>query len=362
MLKAFIRLAFFLIPVTAAHAQVSISVQEPPSGMVQKTQLWNLSLINSGNNPLSVTIGITVVDALDNQPLLTAFSRPITITKGVKILRDSDVAPVDYTYVSTGFGRLMDTFLPVGTYNICYSVYTMTKGVETPLAENCINIEVQPLSPPQLTMPSDSAEIQNLYPQFSWIPPTPLTLFTDLNYELLVTEVADYQTPAIAMQENLPVYNARRLTAVVSNYPSSWKSLDTGKVYAWRIIAKNGENFAAQSEVWTFRIRKEKQEQLSPTGNAYIELKGNKVNVSTGIIPDNILGIKYYSYDKAHESNIRFMNERGEVVKEMKRKIEYGNNFFVFKLDHSFSKETTYFIEITDLQTAVHRASFRMSN
>lgn len=362
MSKALIYLGFLFFAFVHSNAQVSISLQEPPRGIVQKTQLWNLSLINAGNNPVNITIGITIVDINDNQPLLTAFSRPISVGKGVKLIRASDVSPIDYTYVSAGFNRLADAFLPVGNYSVCYAAYTIEKETEILLSENCINIEVQPLSPPLLTMPQDSSSLQNPYPQFSWLPPAPITLFSDLNYELLVTEVRDDQTAGAAIQENIPVYNARRLNTVVSNYPSSWKSLDTGKVYAWRIIAKNGESFAAQSEVWTFRITKEKPEKLVPAGNAYIELKANDPSVSTGVIPDNVLGVKYYSYDKSHETIIRFLNGRGETVKEVKKIIDYGNNFLVFRLDNSFSKETTYFIEITDRQTSVHKASFSISN
>lgn len=362
MYKVFIRLAFLVLPIAGANAQVSISMLEPPSGIVQKTQLWNLSLIYSGNSPVNVIIGMTVMDINDNQPLLTAFSRSISLVKGVKILRVADVSPIDYQHVAPGFNRLMEAFIPVGGYRVCYTVYTVMKAMEYPLTETCINLEVQPLSPPQLTMPADAASLQNPYPQFSWLPPAPLTLFTDLNYDLLVTEVRDDQAPGAAIQENIPVYNARRLSAMVNNYPPSWKSLDTGKVYAWRIVAKNGESFAAQSEVWTFRITKEKPEKPIPAGNAYIELKGNSSNMSTGVIPDNVLGIKYYSYDKAHETSVRFLNGRGEIIKEIKKTIEYGNNFLVFRLDHAFSKETVYFIEITDLQTSLHKASFRISN
>lgn len=362
MNKLFIRLVFLCFPVFSVRAQVNIAVQEPPSGIVQKTQLWNLSLIYSGDNAVDVTIGLTLVDISDDQPVLTAYSRQITLTKGVKVIRAADVSPIDYTYASPGFNRPLDAFIPIGSYRACYTVYTVMKETEYPLAENCISLEVQPLSPPQLAMPADSAAIQNIYPQFSWLPPAPISLFTDLNYDLLVTEVRDDQTPGAAIQENLPVYNARRLTTVVNNYPASNKSLDTGKIYAWRIIAKNGESFAAQSEVWTFRVSKDQPEKPVPAGNAYIELKGNSSNVSTGVIPDNILGIKYYSYDRSHETTIKFFNEKREKIKELKRTVAYGNNFLVFRLDNSFNKETTYFIEVTDLQMSLHRASFRISN
>lgn len=360
-MRRLLYLASFCVWFFTSKAQVSVSLQEPPAGMVQRNQLWNLMLIYSGTASIDVTIGLSLVDITDNQPVLTAFTRPVTLTKGAKQLKAADVSPVDYTYISPAFSRLADAFLPIGNYQACYTVYDGTKEGAGVLAEDCIPINVQPLSPPQLTMPADSANIQTPYPQFSWLPPAPLILFSDLNYDLLVTEVRGDQTVLEALQENIPVYNMQRLTSMVSNYPSSNKSLDTGKVYAWKVIAKNGETFAAQSEVWTFKVAPEKPEPLAPFGGMYLKLRNDNGYTGTAVIPDNILGIKYYSYDKSHETVIRFLNERGEVIKEVKKMVEYGNNFMVFKLDHSFSKEATFFIEITDLQMSRYRTSFRMS-
>lgn len=93
----------------------------------------------------------------------------------------------------------------------------------------------------------------------------------------------------------------------------------------------------------------------------YLELKSDQAYSNTAIVPDNILGIKYYSYDRTHEAVIKFFNEKGDLVKEVKRTIEYGNNFLVFKLDQSYSADRTYFIELNDLQLAKYRTAFRMS-
>ena len=362
MYRRLLSVMLLVLLVATGKAQLSVSVQEPPAGIVQKKQLWNLALIYTGNDPITVTIGLTLVDVTDNQPALTAYTRPLTISKGVKQLKASDIEPVDYQYFSPAFGRLIDAFLPIGNYQACYTVYSNGKIERQILSENCIAIEVQPLSPPQLTMPMDSAAIQQAWPQFSWLPPAPVTLFNDLNYDLLVTEVRSDQTPGAAIQENLPVYNMRRLTTLVNNYPSSAKRLDTGRVYAWRIIAKNGEAFAAQSDVWTFRVTQEQPVKPAAFNGSYLEVKQGDGYTSTVMVTDEMLGIRYYSYDKSHESVIRFLNEKGEVIKDVKRTIDYGNNLMVFKLDHAFKKDVTYFIEITDLQMSHYRASFRMSN
>lgn len=352
---------FLVLLAVAGHAQISISVQEPPAGIVQKRQLWNVALINSGNNAIDVVVGLTLIDLSDNQPALTAFTRFITLNKGVKQLKATDVEPADYQYASPAFSRLTDALLPIGNYQACYTVYVNGKEEKFVLAENCIMLDIQPLSPPQLTMPVDAATIQNPWPQFSWLPPAPVTLFNDLNYDLLVTEVRPDQSAGAAIQENVPVYNVRRLTTMVNNYPSSNKTLDTGKVYAWRVIAKNGETFAAQSEVWTFRITQDAPKALTPANGVYLDLKSSGAYTSTTVIADNVLGIRFYSYDKSREAVIKFLNEKGEVIKEMKKTVEYGNNYMVFKLDHSFKKDNIYSIELTDLNMIPYRASFRMS-
>ena len=362
MYRRLLSAMLFVLLGAAGNAQLSVSVQEPPAGIVQKKQLWNLALIYSGNNPVSVMVGLTLVDMADNQPVLTAYTRPVTLIKGLRQLKAADIEPVDYQYFSPAMGRLGDALLPVGNFQACYTVYTDSKVERQVLSENCITIEVQPLSPPQLTMPADSATLQQSWPQFSWLPPAPVTLFNDLNYDLLVTEVRSDQTAGAAIQENMPVYNMRRLTTLVNNYPASAKRLDTGKVYAWRVIAKNGESYAAQSEVWTFRITPEQPVKPAPFSGTYIEVKQGSAYTSTIMVPDNMLGVRYYSYDKSHVSVVRFLDEKGEVVREVKRTIDYGNNLMVFRLDQAFKKDVTYFIEITDEQLSHYRASFSLSN
>jgi hypothetical protein len=347
----------------ASFGQVSLSVHEPPPGIVQKSQLWNLTLIYSGNTPLDVTIGLSLVDLKDNQPAMTAMTRPISLVKGIRQLKALDVSPVAYNYFSTAFdvSRMGDAFLPIGNYRACFTVSTANKDPEVVLFEDCINLEIQPLAPPQLNLPSDTSRVETSYPQFNWLPPVPLTLFSNLNYDLLIVEVQPGQTPEAAIQGNLPVYSALHLTTPVNNYPASYKSLDTGKVYAWRVIAKNGEAFAAQSDVWTFRIEKPKPAQLAPTKGAYLELRNDNGFSGTAIIPDNILGIKYYSYDKTHDASIKFFDDKGQLVKEMPQTIQYGNNFIALSLDNSFKKETTYFMELADLQGSRYRSSFRIA-
>src|SRR5450432_1685674 len=94
----------------AAVSQVSVALHEPPIGVVQKSQLWNITLVYSGNAPITVTIGLSLFDIKDNQAVMTAFTKPITLTKGIKQLKALDIAPIEYNYFSPAFdmSRLPD--------------------------------------------------------------------------------------------------------------------------------------------------------------------------------------------------------------------------------------------------------------
>jgi hypothetical protein len=348
---------------TAVQAQLTLSLHEPPAGVVQQSQLWNLVLAYGGNQSISVTIGLSLFDVKDNQPVMTALTPPVIINKGVRQLKASDVAPVGYSYLSPTFNinRQSGGFIPVGQYRACYTVYAGMKEATSVLAEDCINLEVVPLMPPQLVLPADSGTVETAYPQFSWLPPAPVTLFSDLNYDMIIAEVRPGQTPQSAIQENLPVYNGYRLTNAAFSYPASYKRIDTGKNYAWRIVAKNGDQFAAQSEVFTFRRAQNQLAAPVPANGMYLGLTNNNGYTGTALLPDNVLGIKYYSYDKTHDATIRMVDQKGALIQEYKRTIAYGNNFLAFRLGNGFSPGTIYFIELSDLEQVRYSASFQLS-
>lgn len=341
--------------------QLSISVQSPPAGFVQKTQLWNLAIINASNNSIRIRISLTLLDMRENQPVFTAVTQPFTIEKGVKQVRYQDIVPVDYNYFTTSFSRLTDAFLPVGYYRACYAVYEDKPVHEAIKAEDCTEIEVSPLAPPQLLYPPDSSDSQISWPQFSWLPPAPISLFTDLNYDLLITEVRKDQTAAVAIQENLPVYNGSMILQAGFIYPATAMQLDTGKLYAWRVVAKNGQHFASQSEVWTFRIGSAKNELPVPLGGIYYELKPSGSLTGTALLTEKILGLRYYSYDQSRTGELQVTDQSGKVIRTFRRNINYGNNFWVIELEKSIEAGQVYRVQISDDQGNVFSTMFKVA-
>jgi hypothetical protein len=98
-------------------------------------------------------------------------------------------------------------------------------------------------------------------------------LFNDLSYDLIVVEVLPGQGKADAIQQNIPVYNAGFVKDLYSNYPPSYRALDTAHLYAWRIVALNNGLPAAMSDIWTFKVVTPPVPGLKQKQQPYIELR-----------------------------------------------------------------------------------------
>ncbi|MBS1663439.1 MAG: hypothetical protein JST68_20520 [Bacteroidetes bacterium] len=347
-----------LLMVLVSFGQLNLVLQVPPLGVMQKAQLWNMALVYTGNSA-TVSIQLTLVSAKDNQPVMTARTRAVFLTKGTTVVTPREVAPVRYDYLSPAFtDRDPNGFLPAGNYKACYTVITSDKGAAA-LAEECIPIEVQPLSPPQLVTPADKDTIQTPYPQFSWIPPAPLNIFSNLNFDLIMVEVLPGQATNEAIQQNIPVYTMSRYKDMVHLYPASGRRLDTGRVYAWRIIAKNEGEFIDESDVWTFRLATPKKDSVVIPYDSYIPLRrSNEQAIGVRTITNGLLAVRYYSYAKDHDTTVSFYGQDGQVIRSVTRKVLYGENFWTFKIDGAFEKKKVYRVEVIDERSYKNTASF----
>ena len=344
----------------ALQAQISMSLQVAPAGVVQKAQLWNMVLVNTSSTSVAVYINLSLLSISDNRPLMTATARSIVLNKGAKQIAAADIAPIQYNYLSSVFNidRNPDGFLPIGNYKACYTVYKIGNEGNVPLAEDCIPVEVQPLSPPLLNTPADNDSIETPYPQFTWLPPVPLNLFSDLNYNLLLVEVLPGQTKGDAIQKNVPVYNAYAQTPF-NNYSASGKSLDTGKTYAWKVVARNADEPVAQTDIWTFKVGSIPATTKIPFDGSYILLQ-NDLKAVYNIIGDSI-HVKYFSYEKTHAAPIVFADQGGQLIYQQTQQIKPGDNYFDLKLSRRLDMGEVYLISITGLDNKKHAVRFSIS-
>ncbi len=346
---------FLLLLTSLSEAQVTLNVQLPAAGMIQKDQLWNLVLANNYSNMIDAAISLNLRDAITGQTVLSAISRNFILGKGIKVINIKDVQPVQFNYMAT---ELTGLYIPLGTYIACYRVVRNgVKGPE-PLGDECVRINISPLSPPLLNTPADRAVVETNYPLFSWLPPAPVNMFSNLNYDIIVAQVLPGQSPAEAILYNTPVYTNHNLRIAFENYPSSFSQFKKGQQYAWQVTARNGLNYSAQTEVWSFSLKPSDSANASVSSAGYIELKSKQESSGISYINNNELLTKYYSFDKDHETQVRFLSADGKQKRKVKQRVSYGNNFFRFRLNNEFKNGTIYIIEITDQNKNIYNAKF----
>jgi hypothetical protein len=334
-----------------ARAQVvSMTLEVPPTGVLAKPQLWNLLLVNPSVYTQVVQINLVLTDEKTNQPVLTASSMPITLSKGVKQITAKNLGAIQYTYVDPSYrtDNNPNGLLPVGNFQACYTIVNAEREIAT--TTRCIEVNVDPLSPPLLNTPADSGYVYTPYPQFTWLPPTPPGMFSDLSYAMVLVSILPGQSPGDAIQFNVPVYSGAMIRNMYLNYPSSYPSLDTSKTYAWRIVALNAGQAVGMSDIWTFRYTKASPVAWQPQRPVpYIALQrtqGAAVATSGSTLKltyDNAAG------DTTVQYSVRSLNDPGNpVVQQGKVSLKYGTNFIQISLSGNYGRGKVYLFELVN--------------
>lgn len=360
-------LFIFLIIGSRSYNQVIMHLQLPPGGIVLKDQLWNLSLVNPSDVGEYLQVEVQLVDASNNQRILTGISRQFYMPKGAKQLRQADLWPITYNVLNTSYGVDVSAsgFLPIGIFNVCYSLLSSNHiGVER-VGEECELIEVEPVSPPMLVLPGDQEEVETGRPLFTWAPPAPVSLFNRLNYDLSLVEVQRNQTPVDAISKNIPVLFMPDLSTTSLQYPFTLAELDTAKLYAWRVKAKNNNLTVANSETWSFRIaRANNDEAPREDSHHYIKLKrdpdgsiftcrGNLRFEYNNEINDTMAIIRLYDITSAKRRELQLRDNNIAVA--------YGLNLKEIALDENAGvvDRRIYMLELSNARNETWYLKFR---
>jgi hypothetical protein len=345
-----LHLAFVLaILCSISKAQVSISVQLPPSGLIDKQQLWNMVLINSGRESLETFIRISLQEVSTGQVLMTAQTNPFICAYGTKVITERDLQPIQFNFNHPDFSK---RYLPLGQYVICYRVFNNGLKGEEPLTDECITINIEPLSPVMLNYPLDQSSIQSYNPQFSWTPPAPFDMFTNLSYILSVCEVKDGQKPIEAMLQNVPVYSRGDLSQPFELLQTAAYKLLAGKTYAWQVTAINQSKFVSKSDVWSFKVEKD---SIAAIVSAAPYVKLSKEISEASIVHQGHLKISYRNQlsDSTGYFTVREVTGQGSKEKQssysFKLPIQRGENFLEYDLNkYGKLKKSVYEVVFTN--------------
>ena len=342
--------------ITAARSQVILNPQLPALGLVLKSQLWNLSVINTSASSINVQIQMMVTDASDNVNVFSGTTNTISLPKGVILVSANSVAPVTYNILATGYSvdTSPDGFLPVGIFNICYTVNQIGSEGSVLLTQECETLEISPISPPMLISPTDSEALDISRPLFTWIPPAPYNVFSNITYTFTLVQIAPAQDASDAIQQNVPIQTQQNLTAINLQYPVSLPELDTGQIYAWQVLATNNGVPVSNSEIWTFSIRKPTIDtSLSIPNNYFAKLK--RVNDGSFTQMNGVLKYGYYNeinsptvdiniYDISTSQRIPVPLDSSYV------NVSYGQNYLLLDLTQSnvLINNHTYLLDLVN--------------
>jgi hypothetical protein len=309
------------------------------SPLFLKTQLWNVSVSNTGAATQG-RIQLDMKDVQTHQSVLSAVSAPFRIATGASMVQLQAMEPITYSYNSPiVVDRTPNGPLPVGQYQVCYELLLSVGETQGPVAEDCEEIAVEPLSPPLLTMPDDDSVVTVPQPNFTWMPPTPLNMFSDLTYDILISEVYDGQSLTDAIQKNLPIQQAQGLQQPFLTYPLQGPQLEDGKTYAWQVIARDHSQYAAKSEVWSFRTQTNKV-IIGNNNSMYILMDGHTSGIGTS--DSSMLCVKYVSAAVAYQASILLTDPKGGVLMTTQCQIKQGDNYLNIPLNGNFERKHNY--------------------
>lgn len=348
-------LALFLLPVTLVHGQFNIAIL-PTGGIYLRSQLWNVSISNTSVMTVEATLHLDMRDIETHQTVLSAQSAPFRIMPGVKKIQLSAIEPVIY---NAGPGMTADRssngVLPVGKYQVCYELIWKYGENQTAAADDCDEIEVEPLSPPLLTMPENDSMVTTLRPQFTWVPPAPLTMFGELGYDLLISPLYDGQSITDAIQQNLPLQQGEGLRQPFFNYPIQGPQLEKGKRYVWQVIARDRQKYAVKSEVWSFRTG-DTAAAVAANSTVYLLMDGKDNGL--GVIRQGMLDIKYVSSAAAHGATLLIKAEDGSVLSRTTQALRQGDNYLHVTLGSRFQQKNHYTAVLVEPDGSAKSVSF----
>jgi hypothetical protein len=351
----FVYVLLFSLSTLFARGQVTISVHLPQAGLVQKNQLWNLMLFNSGSSTVQISLALTLRDIRTGQSMVSGTSSIFSLPKGVKQVSPSDLGVIQYTSLQGSASN----YLPLGNYIACYRVTKFNNDQTDPIAEECVNVSIMPLSPPLLVTPADRSILRTSVPQFTWAPPTPATMFSDLRYELSICEVGESQSPSEALLYNTPVYSRYGTSVSFENYSKAYQTLLPGKTYAWQVVARDGMNFAAPTEIWTFSVASDTTKTVVDS-ETYIILQDSDRGYGITTVTGDMLNFKLYHVSSDLTTQATITSSKGRTVDRVKVKLVYGDNYFSLQMNHKFERNETYFIKLNDQANHSYQASFRI--
>lgn len=312
-----------------SRSDFELIFQPPPPFKFKVEDLWKVVLTNNTLNSVSVRLYGTIFSIDNNTEIATATTDKFTLPPGVKIVNASEISPVDVN--EKGNNELVSILnatgtFPSGTYLICIKLQDESNSFDS-LAGDCQTTSVVNMTRMDLLSPENEEEILYQFPNFTWLPPTPVPLHKVVTYQFQIVEVLNRQTPEYSFLSNPILFYSQNISRTLFQYPAAATPLINNRRYAWKVITfiDTGLSLTApvkltESPVWEFTYN----------GNNKDNLKINK-DIRENIIdslPKGSIGIfdESEASGNVHYSRKRDLDDDLPLPKSIKTKVDYEFN------------------------------------
>lgn len=230
---------------------VKVIIMRPPPHRLNQADLWNITIINSGQSVSAYLFG-SMTNNENGELIATGQTMTFEVKKGTTNFKVSDLPKVpDVNYVSKD-PKYKTSFMntggaPPGDYKICVELRYTNNSVA---GEDCIEQKVIGGDAPQLISPRDEEKINNDNPIFTWMHMK--APGSDQTYTLRIVELKGDESPENAMLKNKAFFEKEGITQTMLQYPSSANKFEEGKKYVWQIYVVQSDAIITKSEVNLF--------------------------------------------------------------------------------------------------------------
>lgn len=241
-------LLFPMLLLAQVAPRVAVRLQQPPPNQLRVSDMWKITLTNSGRTTVRIYLQGIATEVRDGQ-IVDAQTAPFDVPPGTKRLTGRDVEPVKVNSSNSRYKNvLMQTGLvPSGDYTIC--VYAKEVTSNDVVGSDCFNQEIQNVSLVLMT-PDNNTSVGDELPIFNW---TTAPLITNgATYSIKIVEMFGSQSPTSAMESNPAYFRQENISTRNFNYPVSASKFKSGGQYAWQVTLFNDGVKVAESEVWSF--------------------------------------------------------------------------------------------------------------
>ena len=237
------------------RAQYTLQVIRPNELAMKTADIWNCIIQNNSNSTNLTYIHGIATEAKKGR-LVEARSADFTLATGITQFNTRNYESLKEAtkiFSDKNFEEhiVRTNSLPNGDYTVCITLIETQSNRN--LAQNCLQFQVNKVTPSVLVSPRDKSEICEQNPYFVWSPYLATYNASTISYKIHLVEILSNQKANSAIKTNPCFYCESFIQSPPHQYPFHALPFKDGSSYAWYVVVMEGKKEISKSDVWQFK-------------------------------------------------------------------------------------------------------------